>query len=55
MAAGDARTRAARSDGLIVERLPGELLVYDESRDEAHCLHAEAAVVFDLMDGSRER
>jgi hypothetical protein len=39
--------------GLIVERLPGELLVYDEERDEAHCLHAEAAAVFDLINGSR--
>jgi len=43
----------SRSGGLIVERLPGELLVYDEERDEAHCLHAEAAAVFDLVDGSR--
>ena len=55
MAPGDARAPAARSDGLIVERLPGELLVYDEERDEAHCLHAEAAVVFDLSDGRRTR
>ena len=53
MAGSDARVRAARSGGLIVERLPGELLVYDEVRDEAHCLHAEAAAVFDLLDGSR--
>jgi hypothetical protein len=53
MTASDARTPKARTDGLIVERLPGELLVYDEVRDEAHCLHAEAAVVFDLMDGTR--
>jgi len=53
MAAGDARTPAARSEGLIIERLPGELLVYDQERDEAHCLHAEAAAVFDLLDGTR--
>jgi hypothetical protein len=52
MGPGDAPTPAARTDGLIVERLPGELLVYDEERDEAHCLHAEAAAVFDLADGS---
>jgi hypothetical protein len=49
---GDVRRPAGRTDGLIVERLPGELLVYDEERDEAHCLHGEAAAVFDLLDGT---
>jgi hypothetical protein len=44
---------ARRTDGLIVERLPGELLVYDQERDEAHCLHTESAAVFDLLDGTR--
>lgn len=34
---------AARSEGLIVEPLPGETLVYDERCDEAHCLNAVAA------------
>jgi hypothetical protein len=53
MAKSNTRTPAARSDGLIIERLPGELLVYDQERDEAHCLHAEAAAVFDLLDGTR--
>jgi hypothetical protein len=51
--AGYARRPAARSEGLIVERLPGEVLVYDRDRDEAHCLHTEAAAVFDLLDGTR--
>jgi hypothetical protein len=51
VAARDAHVPAARIEGLSVERLPGELLVYDEERDEAHCQHAEAAVVFDLLDG----
>jgi len=55
MEAGDTRAPMVRSDGLIIERLPGELLVYDEERDEAHCLHAEAAAVFDLLDGVRTR
>ena len=50
---GDERRPAGRSEGLIVERLPGELLVYDQERDEAHCLHTEAATVFDLLDGTR--
>jgi hypothetical protein len=43
-----------RDNGLIVEQLPGELLVYDQSRDEAHCLNALAGVVFELADGTRE-
>ena len=40
---GDERRPAGRSEGLIVERLPGELLVYDEERDEARCLHTATA------------
>lgn len=37
---------------MIVERLDDELLVYDSERDEAHCLSALAARVFELCDGS---
>jgi len=39
-------------DDVIVERLPGELLVYDESRDTAHCLSDAAAAVFEHCDGT---
>jgi hypothetical protein len=53
MSEDGARAPASRTEGLIIERLPGELLVYDQERDEAHCLHAEAAAVFDLLDGAR--
>ena len=42
-------------DDMIVERLPGETLVYDESRDTAHCLGEAAAAVFELCDGTRTR
>jgi hypothetical protein len=40
---------------VIVERLPGETLVYDESRDIAHCLSDAAAAVFELCDGTRTK
>ena len=45
----------ARRDGLIVEWLSGEAIVYDESTDEAHCLADPAAAVFQLCDGTRTR
>jgi hypothetical protein len=41
----------ARKEGLIIRELPGELLVYDTTRHEAHCLNAPAAVVFKHSDG----
>ncbi len=41
----------ARKDGLIVERLDGETLVYDLRRHRAHCLNPTAAVVWDACDG----
>ncbi|HET7291972.1 MAG TPA: PqqD family protein [Vicinamibacteria bacterium] len=41
----------ARKDGLIVERLGGETLVYDLERHRAHCLNPTAAVVWDSCDG----
>ena len=42
---------AARSDGLVVEHLAGETLIYDLERDEAHHLNPTAAAVFALCDG----
>jgi len=43
----------ARRDGLAVEELDGELLIYDLDTDKAHCLNGEAAEVWKLCDGSR--
>lgn len=43
----------ARVDGLLFEELPGETLVYDQVRDEAHCLNTLAAAVFRAADGTR--
>ena len=37
---------SARQDGVVVEDLGGELLVYDRSTDVAHCLNEVAAVAW---------
>ena len=41
----------ARKDNLVVEPLEDELLVYDITTDEAHCLNASAALVWQNCDG----
>jgi hypothetical protein len=42
-----------RRNRLLIRELPGELLVYDQERHEAHCLNLTAASVFRLADGTR--
>jgi hypothetical protein len=44
-------TPAARRDRLIVRELENETLVYDQQRDEAHCLNQTAALVWKQCDG----
>jgi hypothetical protein len=44
---------AARQEGLIVQELSDEVLVYDEQRHKAHCLNQTAAVVWRQCDGQR--
>jgi hypothetical protein len=41
----------ARQTGLIIEELPGEVLVYDSDRDSALCLNSTAAFVWKHCDG----
>jgi hypothetical protein len=41
----------ARRVGLLIRELPGELLVYDRERHQAHCLNRTAASVFRHSDG----
>jgi hypothetical protein len=41
----------ARKDGLVIEELADETLVYDLERDRAHCLNPTAAKVWRLCDG----
>jgi hypothetical protein len=41
----------ARADGLVVEDFGDEVLVYDQTTDQAHCLTREAAMVWRVCDG----
>lgn len=41
----------ARRDGLVVQKLPDETLVYDLQRDRAHCLNRTAALIWQHCDG----
>jgi hypothetical protein len=43
----------ARSEGLLVEELDGEVLIYDLEHHRAHCLNAAAATVWRACDGTR--
>jgi hypothetical protein len=44
---------SARREGLIVESLGDELLVYDGERNRAHSLNGVAAAVWEACDGKR--
>lgn len=44
----------ARTEGLIVQELPDEVLVYDASNDKAHCLNQTAALVWKHCDGKNQ-
>lgn len=52
-ARGALRASKARSEGLVVQELDGEVLVYDLDRHRAHCLNPAAARVWRNCDGSR--
>ena len=41
----------ARTEGIVSERIDGELVVYDAATQTAHCLSAEAASVWEHCDG----
>ena len=43
----------ARKEGLLVETLPDEVLVYDLDRKKAHCLNQTAALIWQHCDGHR--
>ena len=43
----------ARTEGLVINDLTDEVLVYDIKRDKAHCLNQTAAAVWRLCDGQR--
>jgi hypothetical protein len=52
MSGGDGCPRA-REDGLVIEAIGDELLVYDTAVSRAHSLNASAAAVFQACDGTR--
>ena len=41
----------AREEGLLVERIDDELVIFDTETSNAHCLSALAAVVYERCDG----
>lgn len=41
----------ARKEGLVVQEMPDEVLVYDLARHKAHCLNQTAALVWKRCDG----
>jgi Coenzyme PQQ synthesis protein D (PqqD) len=43
----------ARRDGIFAENLAGEVILYDKSSHNAHCLNATTATVWDHADGQR--
>ena len=49
------RLPKARVDGLHIEDLPGELIVYDLGRHRAHRLNQAAKLVFQRCDGTTTR
>src|SRR5436309_4832537 len=42
---------AARSEGLLIEPVGSETVIYDTHSKQAHCLKPLAAIVFDRSDG----
>jgi hypothetical protein len=44
-------TPRARKEGLLVQELSDEVLVYDLERDKAHCLNPTAALIWKHCDG----
>lgn len=41
----------ARKDGLVIQEMPEEVLVYDLGNNKAHCLNQTAAFVWRYCDG----
>ena len=48
---GEMAKPLARKQGLVIQELPDEILVYDLDRDQAHCLNHTAALVWQHCDG----
>jgi len=42
----------ARQNGIVVQEMPDEVLVYDLDSNKAHCLNQSAALVWKSCDGT---
>jgi hypothetical protein len=42
----------ARQNGLVIQEMPDEVLVYDTGTNKAHCLNQSAALVWRSCDGN---
>ena len=47
----NSRYPLARTNGLVVQEVPNEVLVFDMETNEAHCLNETAAMVWKYCDG----
>jgi Coenzyme PQQ synthesis protein D (PqqD) len=52
MKQNEERAPRARREGLVVQELADETLIYDRDRDKAHCLNQTAALVWKYCDGN---
>jgi len=43
----------SRRNGILRENLPEEVVLYDKTRDQVHCLNKTAATVWESSDGAR--
>ena len=48
----NSQTPEARKDGLVIQDMPEEVLVYDLNTNKAHCLNQTAAFVWKACDGN---
>ena len=49
--ANDLKPKSLKSDQLVVEELGTELMIYDQTRNQAFCLNQKAAFVWKRCDG----
>lgn len=47
----NSQTPIARKEGLVIQEMPDEALVYDMANNKAHCLNKTAAFVWKKCDG----
>lgn len=47
----DSQKPVARKEGLVIQEMPDEVLVYDLETNKAHCLNSTAAAIWKSCDG----